>query len=236
MEPSLKAQLAELVREYKMPEQAKQLLDSADLMVISGVTAAGKDTLADKLIQGGGFAPVISHTTRAPRLNHGVPEQNGKEYWFVSDEELLALLKQEAFIEIKDIHGGTYYGKSIKAFQQIIDAGHRPILNIDVKGALELSKAVPSLKPIFLMPPSYDIWMERLGARGSMTDIERSRRLVSARGEIQTALRNPQFILVINHEVELTVTDVLRGNYKSPENQHHAHQLAMEFLQFLKSL
>ena len=87
-----------------------------------------------------------------------------------------------------------------------------------------------------MLPPSYDIWMERLGARGSMTNIEKSKRLSSARHEIMTAMRNPHFIMVINHEVELTVADVLNGAYTSPENQHHAHKLASELIEFLKDV
>ena len=155
------------------------------------VTAAGKGTLSDKLIEHGEFKSVISHTTRKPRANHGVLEQNGMEYWFVSEEQMLEMINNQELLEIKDIHSGTYYGKSVIELKKIVDTGKRPIFDIDVKGAIEFMKVVPGLKPIFLLPPSYDIWMERLGTRGSMTDIERTKRLVSARQEIQNGHSKP---------------------------------------------
>jgi guanylate kinase len=236
MDPDSHRELTRLSHQYVMPESARKLLVESNPLIVCGVTAAGKGTLSNMLIQHGEFQPVISHTTRQPRANHGILEQNGVEYWFVTERQMLDMIINQELLEVKDIHAGTYYGKSISELQKIISLGKRPIFDIDVKGALEFIKIVPSLKPIFLLPPSYDVWMERLGTRGLMTDIERRKRLVSARHEIQTAIRNPQFILLINHEVELTIGEVLRGTYDNPESQHKAHHLATDFLQYLKDL
>lgn len=236
MVDNVHSELALLAHQYKMPHKAKQLLAASNPLLLCGVTAAGKGTVASKLLELGGFKAVVSHTTRAPRANHGVLEQNGEEYWFVSEAEMLEMIKRGELLEVKDIHSGTFSGKSIFELDKVISHNQRPIFDIDVKGALEFVKIINDLKPIFLLPPSYDIWMERLGTRGSMTDIERTRRLKSAKNELTTALANSHFVLVINHEAELTAQEILKDTYSSPELQHQAHSLANDYLQFLKDI
>ena len=71
------------VAAYRMPEKAKQLIGSGEVTVLCGVTASGKNTIANYLIKHGNYAHVVSHTTRAPRENHGVLETSGNEYWFL---------------------------------------------------------------------------------------------------------------------------------------------------------
>ena len=142
------------VSQYVMPDHAKQLIGSGEVTVLCGVTAAGKNTIANYLVECGNYAHVVSHTTRQPRENHGILEQNGVEYWFVSPQEMLELVRDKAFVEVKAIHGDTCYGTSIKAIESVITAGKHPVVEIDVQGVLELTEAVPSLRPLFILPPS----------------------------------------------------------------------------------
>lgn len=219
---------------YKMPSTARQLAISSNLLLLCGVTAAGKNTIAQYLVDHDNFEMVVSHTTRQPRENHGIMERSGREYWFVSPSELLELAQKESFIEVKAVHGETCYGTSITSVQKAVADGKRPVMEIDVQGALELSEAVPGLKPVFILPPSYDVWMERLGGRGSISDGDKERRLRSASMEIQTALHHPAFVLLENHEVHFTAAELIKGIGPDSASQAEARQLAEELLQYLR--
>jgi guanylate kinase len=222
------------VASYAMPDEAKSLATSSDLLLLCGVTAAGKNTIASYLIEHANFEAVVSHTTRAPRLNHGILEESGREYWFVNPAQMLELVQKKAFLEVKAVHGDTCYGTSIASVQKAVTDGKRPVMEIDVQGALELTQAIPSLRPIFILPPSYEVWMERLGTRGSISDGEKMRRLRSASMEIQTALDHPSFLLVVNHEVNFTAQELIQGIQPDGRSQHEARELALELMQYLR--
>lgn len=224
------------VSEYIMPMDAKELIGSGEVTLLCGVTAAGKNTIANYLIERGNYEHVVSHTTRKPRENHGIIEQNGKEYWFVEPEEMLVLIREQKFIEVKAIHGETCYGTSTAAVKKVIDASNHPVIEIDVQGTLELVQVVPSLRPLFILPPSYDIWMERLGTRGGISDGEKHRRLRSASMEIQTALDHPAFVLVVNHEVEQTASELMHGVDTSDRAQAENRKLAEELLETIRHI
>ncbi len=224
------------VAAYKMPENAKNLVGSGELIVICGVTAAGKNTIADYLIGHGNYLHVVSHTTRKPRENHGVKEENGREYWFVEPIEMLEMINDQNFIEVKAIHGETCYGTSIEAVKNVISAGLHPIMEIDVQGALELTEVVPKLRPLFILPPTYEVWMQRLGSRGNISDGEKDRRFRSASMEIETALDHSSFTLLTNHEVEMTAREIMNGIDTSDQAQADRSALASELLETLRKM
>lgn len=225
-----------LVASYSMPDIASQLIGSGEVTVLCGVTASGKNTIANYLVDHGNYLHVVSHTTRQPRENHGILEQNGVEYWFVNPEQMLELVEQHAFIEVKAIHGETCYGTSISSVKYVIDAGKHPVMEIDVQGVLELTEAVPNLRPLFILPPSFEVWMERLGTRGFLSDGERERRLRSASMEIETALDHPAFILTVNHEVEQTAAEIISGVDSSPDSQAEHRKLAESLLESIRNI
>lgn len=207
MEDSLHSQLLAKVRSYKMPETAVKLLEQHPPLIIAGITASGKDAISTELEKIGHCKGVVTHTTRPKRPG----EISGEHYWFVDESEMLRLLNEEAFIEAKAIHGETIYGPSLKAYQNVLNTGQKPLLAIDVQGVNEIIKKVPSSRPVFILPPSFSVWMERLGGRGAMSHVERSRRLRSAQKELEEALRNQRFMLIVNREIPSTAREILRG-------------------------
>lgn len=239
MEDGLKQTLTQLhgaVASYAMPDNAKLIIGSGEVTVLCGVTAAGKNTIADYLVAHGPYAHVVSHTTRLPRENHGILEQNGKEYWFVDPAQMLTMVQQKAFIEVKAVHGETCYGTSIAAVDNVLKQGKHPVMEIEVQGVLELIEAVPKLRPLFILPPSYDVWMERLGTRGFISDGERERRLRSASMEIQTALDHPAFLLIANHEVEMTAAEIMKGVDPGFQSQAELRKLAEDLLDTIRNI
>lgn len=204
-------QLMEAVANYQMPEMARELLQDVTPLLLCGVTAAGKNTLANELIAGGGYEAVISHTTRQPRENHGVIEQDGKDYFFVSDEQMFQMITESQFVEAKPVHDKVY-GTSIAAFRAPLSRGNVPVLDIDVQGAEEFVLAVPALRPIFLLPPSFGVWQERLKGRGDVDIAVLKPRMKSALQEIQTILQNPAFQLLVNTDKTQTA-GILRSGH-----------------------
>ena len=234
MADAVLTELKKAVSSYTMPAAAKDVITKSHLLVLCGVTAAGKNTITSYLLSHGGFGYIVSHTTRKPRENHGVLEQSGNDYWFVSEAEMLKLVQSDAFVEIKAIHGDTFYGTSIASIAEVIKQGKRPLTEIDVQGALELINAVPSLHPAFILPPNYEVWMERLGTRGFMSDGEKQRRMHSARMELEMALGSKAFLFVINNEVEQAAAEIRGGVDSSVAAQSERRQLAEELLEYVK--
>ena len=207
-------QLLDAAREYEMPAPAIELLSQNQPLIISAITAGGKTTLAQRIIEKSDYRQVVTHTTRAKRAD----ETNGVDYWFVSEGEMLDLIKSGAFIEVQPIHTDTVYGTSIGSYKTLVETGKQPLLVIDIQGVQEIITGVPDIKPFFILPPNYEAWLERLQKRGAMSHIERSRRLDSAVKEIKTVLDDPHFVLVVNDDIERTAAeDFKRTNAGQPE-------------------
>ncbi len=75
--------LLQKLTDYKIPKQAVELIKASQVVFLVGVTAAGKDTVLSRLIAMPDYHHIVSHTTRLPRTNHGVMEQNGVDYHFI---------------------------------------------------------------------------------------------------------------------------------------------------------
>lgn len=204
-------QLMDAVEHYPMPETARELLQAETPLLLCGITAAGKNTLANELIDGGGYEAVVSHTTRKPRENHGVMEVDGVNYFFVDDETMLQLVTNKQFVEAKPVHDKVY-GTSIEAYKAPLSKGNTPVLDIDVQGAEEFVMAVPSLRPIFLLPPNFTVWQERLAGRGDLDITVLKPRMESAIMEIETIMMNPAFQLLINTDKSQTSQMIRGGN------------------------
>lgn len=211
MNSDIHNQLINLASHYQMPDEARALLYKETPLLLCGVTAAGKNTLANELIAEGGYESVISHTTREPRLNHGVLERQSRNYFFVNDEEMLRMINEKLFVETKPVHGKVY-GTSIEAYRAPIERGNIPVLDIDVQGAEEFVLAVPELKPIFLLPPNFEVWQQRLADRGDIDSAKLKPRMKSAITEIETIMGNPAFQLLVNVD-KVQTAQMLRAGH-----------------------
>lgn len=228
---SVHTQLIAAVKNYKMPPAAAEFLGQNPPLIICSVTASGKNTIADYIIKARqNYQETVSHTTRAPRQG----EIDGVHYWFVDEIKMLELVHAQVFIEAKAIHGQTIYGTSIESYKTVIKQGHKPLLIIDVQGVEEISQAVPQLRPFFILPPSYEEWMNRLHSRGVVTEEDKARRLVSARRELETVLRNPAYILVVNDNIDRAAKEILSGKVDEA-TQAKNRQLAKKLLEQLNS-
>jgi len=207
MEPDVHERLIAAVNLYSMPDQAVELLNAHPPLILVGVTGAGKNAIMDHIVRTSDYKHVISHTTR-PRRTY---ENTNPDYHFVSEAEMLEAIHKQVFIEVKVVHAKAAYGTSMTEYKRVLAESHKPLLDMDVKGAREVIKHVPKLRPIFILPPNFDIWMQRLVGRGVMSESELARRLQGAKSELGEVLNNKQFKLVINNEIQVVAKEIVTG-------------------------
>jgi guanylate kinase len=214
--------------EYTMPNEARKLILEHPSLNIAGPTGAGKGTMSLYLTQTGNYTPVVSDTTRAPRPTGNGYEVNGVQYWFIDEETAIQKIEAGAYIEMKPVHGDTMYGTSIDAYKKVVDTGHIPILEIDVKGMQELMDAAPGFEAILLLPPSFEIWEQRIDGRGDMDLNQKIKRFTTAVLEYSKPIENRNFYPVVNTEVIDTAEVIMSGEYKNDAYRDHALQLTRE--------
>ncbi len=136
------------------------------MVILSSPSGAGKTTLVKLLSNSNNFFISTSHTTRKPRLN----EIDGKDYFFVKDEEFKRLIKNDEFLEYAKVFN-NYYGTSRTPVIQNLEIGKNVLFDIDWQGADQIKNKDLDYKLItfFLLPPSKKILFDRLSNR-DMTD------------------------------------------------------------------
>ena len=129
------------------------------MFVLSSPSGAGKTTLTKKIAEHNlNFKISISHTTRKPRPN----EVNGKDYYFVTEQEFSILIKNNSFFEYANIFGNRY-GTFKKTVAELLSKGKDVLFDIDWQGTQQLKKIKNlSLVTIFILPPNIKVLKERL--------------------------------------------------------------------------
>ena len=158
---------------------------SGKLIIFSAPSGSGKTTIVKELLKiFPQFEFSISATSRQPRGT----EQNGVDYFFLSQEEFRQKVAADEFVEWEEVYNGTCYGTLKSEMQRIWAKGNVIIFDVDVMGGISLKRIFgDSARSIFIMPPSVEVLRERLIGRGtdSMETIEK--RVAKADFEISKA-------------------------------------------------
>jgi guanylate kinase len=173
------------------------------LIVISGPSGVGKDTLITRLLElDANLRYSVSCTTRRPRPN----ESDGVDYSFVSRERFQQLIDQGAFLE-HATYNGNLYGTLAERVQRGREAGHDVVLKIEVQGAEQVRAKAPDAIFIFVVPPSVDELVRRQVKRNTETTKDMTARRLIATKEMEYASRYDH--VVVNDELEHAVAEVL---------------------------
>lgn len=156
------------------------------IIIVSAPSGTGKSSIISKIIDNPelalGFS--VSATSRSPRGE----ERDGREYYFLTPDEFSRRVEAGEFVEWEEVYKGTCYGTLLSEVERVTGEGRNLIMDIDVKGALNVKKRFgDEAVSIFIMPPSLEELERRL--RGRQTDSEEaiSRRLGKAGYEMTFA-------------------------------------------------
>ena len=153
------------------PDNVIEGAPGAMLVIISGPSGVGKDTIIDEMhrrerVEGRENERhyLVTVTTRAPRDG----EVDGVDYHFVDREEFIRMWRDRGFLEANEVHG-NFYGSPRDPVRQALIAGKDVILKIDVQGAQVVKEQVTEALLIFIIPPSLETLFHRLRSRATET-------------------------------------------------------------------
>lgn len=171
---------------------------SNKLIVFTGPSAVGKDTVEVEVMKYLPLKKVITTCTRAPRPG----EKRGVDRHFVTKARFREMIQQDLLIE-HNYFSGHYYGTQWKDMQRPVKEGYVPLLDVDPNEASNIQKRNPDALVIFLKPESLNILKKRLIARGGTVD-EIADRLQLAKTAM--AKENAFAYSVVNREGHLDET------------------------------
>lgn len=172
------------------------------LVVVSGASGVGKNTLCEQLVKRIPMRFSVSWTTRERRPG----EVDGRDYHFRSVEEFRHELEHgQGFLEHAEFVG-NHYGTPRAPLEAALGSGEHVLLDIEIDGAMQVKRLMPEAVLIFIMPPSITELRSRLVGRATETPDKIERRLERAKRDIQLA---HQFhYVVLNDVVERAVNDL----------------------------
>lgn len=169
------------------------------LIIFSAPSGSGKSTIINKLMSEYGLRGrfSISATSRKPRGS----EQDGVEYYFLSEEDFRKRIGEGDFLEYEEVYPGCFYGTLRSEVDRTLDRGENVILDIDVQGGLNVKKIYGDRAlTLFIQPPSIERLRERLERRGTDAPEVIERRLAKAETELSFA---PKYdAIVVNDDLE----------------------------------
>ena len=153
------------------------------VLVVTGPSGAGKGTLIRELVERvPGIEVTVSATTRERRRG----EEDGREYWFLTDAEFVRRVAEGDFLEHVTYVSGKRYGTLRSEVDRIKDAGHVPVLELETEGALNVKEDVPGAVTIFITAPIPEL-ERRLRERASESEGEIGERIGLARKQLAQA-------------------------------------------------
>jgi guanylate kinase len=169
------------------------------LVVISSPSGGGKTTICRKILnKHKDYLYSISATTRKKRKN----EKEGRDYFFLSQDQFDQIRKKRGFVEWAKVHG-EYYGTLKRFVDKAKEEGKTALFVLDVQGGMAIKKKYPESVLIFLLPPSLEELKKRLVHRGTDRADEIEKRLKIALKEMK--FWSKYDYVVINKNLEETV-------------------------------
>lgn len=168
------------------------------ILILTAPSGAGKTSITHFLLKKfPQLAFSISAATRKRREN----ETEGKDYYFMSEEEFTHKIQHNEFVEWEMVYEGKSYGTLKSELERIWNNQQVPVLDIDVKGALHVQSQYPETTlSIFVDPPSVDELKRRLSSRGTETEESLQQRINKASYEI--SFKHHFTAIILNDNLE----------------------------------
>lgn len=187
-------------------------MNEGKIIVVSAPSGTGKSTIINAILEKNEIDVrfSVSATNRDPRPG----EIDGVNYSFLSTEQFLDLIEKGEFVEWEEVYKGRYYGTLKSEIDKAISQGHNVVLDIDVKGAVNVKKMYgDSAVSIFIMPPSIDALRQRLLNRGTEDTDSLVQRLEKAEMEIGYAEKFDAVIVNDDLPQAIIDTEALINNF-----------------------
>ncbi len=175
------------------------------VIVISGPSGVGKSTICREAMRRLKNVHLSVSLTTRPQ---GPGERNGKDYWFVSEQEFRERIDRDLLLEYADVFG-NFYGTPKDKVDEVLQTGQSVILEIDVQGGRQAKAVYPDAVMIFILPPDEKVLADRIGRRGRDSAEVIQRRLDKASAEIASAWEHYNN-MVINENLEHAVDEVVQ--------------------------
>ena len=176
------------------------------IIILTAPSGAGKTSVKSRLLNilKKELSFSVSATTRKMRGN----EKEGVDYHFINEEAFKELVATNSFVEWEMVYQGLYYGTTIAEINRIWGEGKVPVLDIDVKGALNVKKKYGNdVLSIFIEPPSIEVLKERLIKRGTDSEQNILMRINKAGEEI--SYKSMFDRVVLNDDIERASSEVV---------------------------
>ena len=173
------------------------------VFVVTGTSGAGKGTLERALLR---ELPELELAVSATTRDRRQGEENGREYWFIPDEEFDARLGAGDFLEYVEFPWGQRSGTLRSEIDRIRTRGRIPLLDLEPQGALEVKRSVPGAVTIFVEAPTFAENERRLRERATESEGEIEERLDLARKQLEQADKFDH--LIVNDDVDRALADL----------------------------
>lgn len=214
---------------YHLSAAAQKTLNQTKLVLLVAPSASGRNTIINELLKTGQYHFIVSDTTRQSRINNGAPEQNGREYWFRTEEEMLDELQRGEFLEAEIIHGQQVSGISIRELEKANRAHKIAITDVDIGGISNILHTKPDTVAILVLPPDFNEWQRRMRRRGDMPTDEHARRMQTATRIFEAALTDDRLKIVVNDDLADAVAHIdalARQHTIDPAHQAYGKHIA----------
>lgn len=226
-----KQEFQELLKDYRPSAEAIQALKNTRVVALNGPSSTGRNTVIRELLKTDDYYFIVSDTTRPRRYNDGVLEQDGREYFFRKEGDLLSDLRDGRFIESEIIHNQQVSGVSIREVEKAHELNKTAIADMEIEGVINLSRLKPDTIVIIFVPPSFNEWVSRINNRGKLSDDELYNRFQTATKLFKLSLPKDNFHFVINDQIGPTVdyvNNLVKNGTGDPEAETQARELAKQ--------